>query len=66
MITIRAEADTVLRLTNLKIGPFGMPAYYDEVGREIASKLLRGKLKIDGMLTNIATLNRVTRIFSVQ
>ena len=65
-ITIRAEADTVLRLTNLKIGPFGMPVYYDEVGREIASKLLRGKLKIDGMLTNVATLNRVTRIFSVQ
>jgi hypothetical protein len=65
-ITIRAEADTVLTLTNLKIGPFGMPVYYDEVGREIASKLLRGKLKIDGMLTNIATLNRVTRIFSVQ
>lgn len=65
-ITIRAEADTVMSLSNLKIGSFGLPVYYDEVGRGIALKLLRGKLKIDGLLPNIATLNRVTRIFSVQ
>ena len=69
-ITIRAEAETVMSLSNLKIGVFGMPVYYDEVGRGVAAKLLRGKLKIEGKtqkrLPNIATLNRVTRIFSVQ
>ena len=65
-ITIRAEAETVMSLSNLKIGLFGMPVYYDEVGRGVAAKLLQGRLKIDGMLSNIATLNRVTRIFSVQ
>jgi hypothetical protein len=65
-ITIRAEADTVMSLSNLKIGPLGMPVYYDEVGRGVALKLLRRKLQIDGLLANIATLNRVTRIFSVQ
>ena len=65
-ITIRADAETVMSLSNLKIGPFGLPVYYDEVGRGVAAKLLRGKLKIDGLLTNVATLNRVTRIFSVQ
>ena len=65
-ITIRAEAETVMSLSNLKIGPFGMPVYYDEVGRGVAAKLLRRKLLIEGLLTNIATLNRVTRIFSVQ
>ena len=65
-ITIRAEAETVMSLSNLKIGPLGMPVYYDEVGRGVAIQLLRGRLKIDGLLTNIATLNRVTRIFSVQ
>jgi hypothetical protein len=65
-ITIRAEAETVMSLSNLKIGPFGLPVYYDEVGRAVAGKLMRGKLKIDGMLTNVATLNRVTRIFSVR
>lgn len=65
-ITIRAEADTVMGLSNLKIGPLGLPVYYDSVGRGIALKLLRGQLKIEGLLPNIATLNRVTRIFSVQ
>jgi len=65
-ITIRAEAETVMSLSNLKIGLFGMPVYYDEVGRGVAAKLVQGKLKIDGMFQNIATLNRVTRIFSVQ
>ena len=65
-ITIRAEAETVMSLSNLRIGLFGMPVYYDEVGRGVAAKLVQGKLKIDGMLSNIATLNRVTRIFSVQ
>jgi hypothetical protein len=64
-LTIRAEADTVMSLSNLKIGAFGMPVYYDEVGRDVASKLLQGKLKIDGMLQHVATLNRVTRVFSV-
>ena len=65
-ITIRAEAETVMSLSNLKIGPLGLPVYYDGVGRGVAAKLLRGKLKIEGLLPNIATLNRVTRIFSVQ
>ncbi len=64
-ITIRAEAGTVMSLSNLKIGLFGMPVYYDEVGRGVALKLLQGKLRIDGLLGNIATLNAVTRIFSV-
>jgi hypothetical protein len=65
-ITIRAEAETVMSLSNLKIGLFGLPVYYDEVGRGVALKLVRGKLRIDGMLTNVGTLNRVTRVFSVQ
>ena len=65
-LTIRAEAETVMSLSNLKIGVFGLPVYYDEVGRGVASKLLQGKLKIDGMLQHVATLNRVTRVFSVQ
>ena len=65
-ITIRAEAETVMSLSNLKIGILGLPVYYDGVGRGVALKLLQGKLKIDGMMTNVATLNRVTRVFSVQ
>jgi hypothetical protein len=40
--------------------------YFDEVGRDIVLKLMQGKLRIDGILGNVATLNTVTRIFSVQ
>ena len=65
-ITIRADAETVMSLSSLKIGLFGLPVYYDGVGRGVAAKLLRGKLKIDGLLPNLVTLNAVTRIFSVQ
>lgn len=65
-LTIRAEAETVMSLSNLKIGVFGLPVYHDGVGRGIALSLLRGKLQIEGMMSNIPTLNRVTRIFSVQ
>ena len=65
-ITIRADAETVMSLSNLKIGPLGLPVYVDEVGRGVAMKLLRGSLKIEGLLPNIFTVNAVTRIFSVQ
>jgi hypothetical protein len=65
-LTIRAEAETVMNLSNLRIGLFGMPVYYDDVGRGVAGKLVRGKLRIDGLLGNLATLNTVTRIFSVR
>ena len=54
-----------MNLSNLKIGLFGMPVYYDEVGRGVALKLLQGKMRIDGLAGNLATLNTVTRIFSV-
>ena len=32
-LTIRTDADTVMSLSNLKIGLLGLPVYYDEVGR---------------------------------
>jgi hypothetical protein len=65
-ITIRADAGTVMSLSNLKIGPLGLPVYYDETGRGVALKLVRGQLKIDGLVPNILTVNAVTRVFSVQ
>jgi hypothetical protein len=65
-LTIRADADTVMSLSNLKIGLFGLPVYYDGVGRGVAGKLVTGRLRIEGLLGNLATLNSVTRIFSVQ
>jgi len=65
-LTIRTDAETVMSLSNLKIGLFGLPVYYNGVGRGVAAKLIRGKLKIEGLLPNVLTLNAVTRIFSVR
>jgi len=65
-ITIRADAETVMSLSNLKIGLFNLPIYYDEVGRGVATKLMTRRLRIEGLVGNLATLNAVTRIFSVQ
>lgn len=65
-LTIRADADTVMNLSNLRIGMFGLPVYFDAVGRGVVAKMVTGRLRIDGLLGNIATLNSVTRIFSVR
>ena len=64
-ITISADAETVMQLSSLRIGPLGIPVYYDATGRGIATKLLTRKLKIDGIPSQIDKLNKVTRLFSV-
>jgi hypothetical protein len=66
-LTIRAESDTVMTLSNLSILPVvGLPNYTNSTGREVLGKLVNRKLRIDGMLANMPTLNRVTRVFSVR
>ncbi len=65
-ITIRCDAGTVMQLSNVRIGFAGMPNYADRTGREVVAKMLTGKLKIEGIVGNITTLNRVTRLFSVR
>lgn len=65
-ITIRGDADTVMQLSNMRIGIAGMPNYLEATGRSIVGKLLGGRLKIEGLVGNLTTLNRVTRVFSVQ
>jgi hypothetical protein len=64
-VTIRADADTVMELSNVRIGFAGMPNYLDSTGRQVAGKLLKGQLRIEGLLGNLTTLNQVTRLFSV-
>lgn len=64
-VTIRADAETVMQLSNVKIGFAGMPNYLDATGREVAGKMLTGKLRVQGLVGNLTTLNRVTRLFSV-
>jgi hypothetical protein len=65
-LTIRADAGTVMQLSNVSIGFARMPNYLDSTGREVVAKMLRGHLRIDGLLGNLTTLNQVTRLFSVR
>jgi hypothetical protein len=65
-LTIRADADTVMQLSSVSIGFGRMPNYLDSTGREVVAKMLRRRLRIEGLLGNLTTLNQVTRLFSVQ
>ena len=64
-VTIRADADTVMQLSNVRIGFAGMPNYFDATGRQVAGRMLKGQLRIEGLVGNLTTLNQVTRVFSV-
>lgn len=64
-VTIRADADTVMQLSNVRIGFAGMPNYLESNGRQVMGRMLRGQLKIEGLVGNLTTLNQVTRLFSV-
>ena len=64
-LTIRADAETVMRLTSVPIGFAGMPNYLAPAGRDVVRRLLAGRLRIEGLLGNLTTLNQVTRLFSV-
>ncbi len=65
-LTIRGDSDTVMELSRVRIGFAGMPNYLDATGRDVVARMLTGRLKITGVLGNLTTLNRVTRLFSVQ
>ena len=64
-ITIRADADTVMQLSNVPVGFAGMPNYLAPAGRDVVCRLLGRRLRIGGVLGNLTTLNQVTRLFSV-
>jgi hypothetical protein len=64
-LTISGDAATILQLSTLRIGPLGLPIYFDATGRSVLRQLLRGRLKIDGLLRHPRRLNTVTRLFSV-
>jgi hypothetical protein len=63
-IRLRTDAETLMALSSLRIGPLGLPNYVDANGRAILRALASGRLRIDGM-RHVGTLSRVTRLFSV-
>ena len=63
-VRIRTDSETLMGLSQLHIGRLGMPNYFDENGKAVLRAMARGRLRIGGM-HHVATLNRVTRLFSV-
>lgn len=63
-IRLRTDADTLLALGQVRIGPLGLPVFADRPGRVVVWALASGRLRIEG-LRHLLTLVRVTRLFSV-
>jgi hypothetical protein len=63
-ISIITDAQTLLELANINI-KMGMPYYFDETGMGIVKKLLKGDLKIKGMITHLGALTKVTKVMSL-
>lgn len=63
-VRITTDSETLMRLSMLRIGPLGFPNYFDDNGKAVLSAMSKRKLRIGGM-HHLATLNRVTRLFSV-
>src|SRR3984893_17261348 len=64
-VTIRADSDTVMQLSSIKVGFAGMPNYLDSTGRGVLTRMLSGSVRIEGLFGNLTVLNQVTRLFSV-
>jgi hypothetical protein len=63
-VRIRTDAETLMGLSQLHIGRLGLPNYFDDNGKAILRAMSKGRLRIGGM-HHLATLNRITRLFSV-
>lgn len=63
-LKIIADHDAILALSLINIF-MGLPNYLDKAGRDILKRLLRGSIKIEGLLKHPLQLTHLTKIFSV-
>jgi hypothetical protein len=63
-IIIKTSSDLVTDLNLLNIR-FGLPYYFDAAGLNVIGHILKGRLKIKGMLLHLFLLTRLTIIMSV-
>ena len=63
-ISIVTDSETLLELLYINI-TLGIPNFFDETGRGIVKRLLKGDLKIKGMFTHPVALIKVTKVISV-
>ncbi|PKN46145.1 MAG: hypothetical protein CVU59_06940 [Deltaproteobacteria bacterium HGW-Deltaproteobacteria-17] len=63
-IVVSTDSTSLLEMGSLKI-KFGMPYYFDKQGMDVIKKLLKGELKIKGLLKHPFALTRFTKVMSV-
>ena len=64
-IFIEAESDVIMALSNQTI-QWGLPYYFDDVGKEIFSAIKTKRLAVKGMLFHFPSMMRFSRIMSVR
>ena len=65
MLEITTDASTLMDLANVSIR-YGMPWYFDDVGKMVIKKLWKKELKIKGMFVHNMTLTHLTKVMSVK
>jgi hypothetical protein len=63
-VLLRTDSATLMGMSQVRIGPLGLPNYVDPAGRAVLQAMASGRLRIQG-IRHLITLNRVTRLFSV-
>ena len=63
-LLIEASSDTLIGLSSVPLR-FGFPDATTEEGREVTRKLLRGEIKVRGLLLHPATLARLNKLLAV-
>lgn len=64
-LTIHGDSETVLMLGNVEIGFARTPNLLTGAGRELVLRMVRGRLRVQGVSGNLTALTQLTRIFSV-
>jgi hypothetical protein len=63
-VMIRADSDSLMKMSSVPLR-YGVPDPATEAGREVVSKLVKGRLRVKGMLTQRARLARLNQLLSV-
>jgi hypothetical protein len=63
-LRVRADADTLMELSSVPLR-LGLPDNFTPEGRTITAKLVKGTIKVKGMVRALGTLSRLNRLLSV-
>ena len=63
-LSVRADSDTLIELSAVPLR-FGMPDAMTKEGREVTGKLMKGQIKVKGMVLAPGKLARLNKLLSV-